>query len=233
MGKKPTGPVRKRCAVGASRVDSPPAGSPSHISISEGDRSPASTSGSYNSHSELPPPRSTPRVIPHFPSKRPTPHPKKKGRSSKPKVPARSSGQPPKSPSATPLKSGNLYSLGTRRATLGDLEQIRAKYNIPPSVQLTVPHMDERPECPKSDGIPLHIDLFDLGLRLPLQPFYMRLFSYLGVAPRQLSLPRWRTLLGLHVLWLEVLRHDISMWELRGLYQFKKPKGPAIAYFPV
>ncbi|KAH9704323.1 hypothetical protein KPL70_011410 [Citrus sinensis] len=79
MGKKHTGPVRKRRPVGASRVDSPPAGSPSHISISEGDRSPASTSGSYNSHSELPPPRSTPRVIPRFPSKRPTPHPKKKG----------------------------------------------------------------------------------------------------------------------------------------------------------
>ena len=40
MGKKHTGPVRKRRLVGASRVDSPPAGSPSHISISKGDRSP-------------------------------------------------------------------------------------------------------------------------------------------------------------------------------------------------
>ena len=40
MGKKHTGPVRKRRAVGANRVDSPPAGSPSHIFISEGDRSP-------------------------------------------------------------------------------------------------------------------------------------------------------------------------------------------------
>ena len=61
-----------------------------------------------------------------------------------------------------------------------DLEQIRAKYNIPPSVQLRVPHVDERPECPESDGIALHIDLFDLGLRLPLQHFYMRMFNYLG-----------------------------------------------------
>lgn len=171
MGKKHTGPVRKRCAVGASRVDSPPAGSSSHISISEENRSSPSTSGSCNSHSELPPPRSTPRVIPHFPSKRPTPHPKTKGRSSKPKVPARSSDRSPKSLSATPLKSGNLYSLGTRRATLGDLKQIRAKYNIPPSVQLTVPYVDERPECPKSDGIALHIDLFDLGLCLPSNLF--------------------------------------------------------------
>ena len=40
MGKKHTGPVRKRRAVEASGVDNPPAGSPSHISISEGDRSP-------------------------------------------------------------------------------------------------------------------------------------------------------------------------------------------------
>lgn len=39
MGKKHTGPVRKRRAVEDSRVDSPPAGSSSHISISEGDRS--------------------------------------------------------------------------------------------------------------------------------------------------------------------------------------------------
>ena len=40
MGKKQMGPVKKRRAVKASSVDSPPAGSPSHISISEGNRSP-------------------------------------------------------------------------------------------------------------------------------------------------------------------------------------------------
>ncbi|KAH9735062.1 Endonuclease [Citrus sinensis] len=113
----------------------------------------------------------------------------------------------------------------------GGFGTIRAKYNIPSSVQLRVPHVDERPECPKFDGIALHIDLFDLGLRLPLQPFYMRMFSYLGVAPRQLSLSGWRTLTGLHVLWLEVLKRDISVRELRGLYQFKNPKGPGVAYF--
>ena len=117
------------------------------------------------------------------------------------------------------------------RATLGDLEWIRTKYNIPLSVQLRVPHMDERPECLKSDGIALHIDLFDLGLCLPLQPFYMKMFSYLGMAHGQLSLPGWRTLTGLQVLWSEVLRRNISIWELRGLYQFKKLKGPVIAYF--
>ncbi|XP_052299231.1 uncharacterized protein LOC102623630 [Citrus sinensis] len=231
MGKKHTGPPMKRRKVGVSGVDNPPTGSPSHISISEGDRSPPSSSRSRNSRSEPPPPRSTPRVSPRFPSRRPTPHPRKKGKPTKPKVPAHSSDQPPKSPPATPSKSSNPFSLGIRRATLGELEQIRAKYNIPPSVQLRVPHVNERPECPKSDGIALHIDLFDLGLRLPLQQFFMKMFSYLGVAPGQLSLPGWRTLTGLHVLWLEVVKRDISIRELRGLYQFKKPKGPGIAYF--
>ena len=91
---------------------------------------------------------------------------------------------------------------------MGDLEPIRTKYNISPSVQLRVPHVDERPECPKSERIALHIDLFDLRLCLSLQPFYMKMFSYLGV-----------------------LRCDISIRELRGLYQLKKPKGPVIAYF--
>ena len=71
-------------------------------------------------------------------------------------------------PSAPILKSGNLYSLGNRKATLGDLEQIRTQYNILLSVPLRVSRVDERPECLLSDGIALYIDVFDLGLRLSL-----------------------------------------------------------------
>ena len=231
MGKKHVGPVRKRRKVGASRVDSPPAGSPSHISISKGDRSPLIPLGVVILILS-PLPLRVPLVSAHVSLLNGrSPILKIKNKSFKFKVPARSSDQPPKSPSATPSKSDNPFSLGIRRATLGDLEQIRAKYIIPPSVQLMVPYVDERPECLKSDGIALHIDFFDLGLRLALQPFYMRMFGYLGVAPGQLSFPGWRTLTCLHVLWLEVLKRDISVRELRGLYQFKKPKGPDIVYF--
>lgn len=64
----------------------------------------------------------------------------------------RSSNWVPKSLSVPVLKSSNLYSLGARRATLGDLEQIRTKYNIPFSVQLRVSRVDERPGRPLSDG---------------------------------------------------------------------------------
>lgn len=58
----------------------------------------------------------------------------------------------------------------------------------------------------------------------------MKMFSYLRVAIGQLSLPGWRTLTGLQVLWSEVLGHDIFIRELMRLYQLKKPKGPVVAY---
>lgn len=71
---------------------------------------------------------------------------------------------------------------------------------MPPSVRLRVPHKGERPKCPKSDGINLHIDLFDLGLRFPLQPLFKKMFSDMKIAPEQLSLSGWRLLTGLEVL---------------------------------
>lgn len=109
--------------------------------------------------------------------------------------------------------------------------RIRVKYNISPSIQLRVPRKCKLPEHPKSDGIPLRIDLFDLGLHFHFQPFSRKMFSDMKIAPKQLSLPAWRLLTGLKVLWLEVFGNDISYKDLRGLYQLKKPTGLSIAYF--
>lgn len=204
MGKKSLRAKRPR-GVESGSVGSPLAESPSYISINKDDRSPPSVSNSGNSNSRPPPPRSVSYSSPRFFGTRPTHHSKKSRTSSNPAVRVRSSDRVPMSPSIPVSKYGNLYSLGSRRATLGDLEQIRTKYNIPPSVQLRVPCVDERPECLLSDEIARHIDLFDLGVCLLLQPFYMRMFSYLRVAPRQLSLLGWRTLPGMQILWLQVL----------------------------
>lgn len=112
-----------------------------------------------------------------------------------------------------------------------DLERIRVKYKISPSVQLRIPRKCKIPEHPKSNGIPLHIDLFDLGLHFHFQPFSRKMFSDLKISPRQLSLPGWRLLTGLKVLWLEVFEKDISYKDFRGLYQLKKLNGLSIAYF--
>ena len=77
-----------------------------------------------------------------------------------------------------------LYSIGGRPATPRDLERVRDKYNIPHSVRLRVPRKGECPEHPHSDGIAFYIDLFDLGLRLPLQLFFRKMFTEMKIAPR-------------------------------------------------
>ena len=133
--------------------------------------------------------------------------------------------------SSSVFVSLKLYSLGGRPVTPRDLERVRAKYNIPPSVSLRVPRKGERPEHPHSDGVTLHIDLFYLGLYLPLQPFFRKMFSEMQIAPGQLSLPSWRLLTSLELLWLDVFEEDISYKDLRGLYQLKKPIGLSVAYF--
>ncbi|KAJ4718904.1 hypothetical protein OWV82_010535 [Melia azedarach] len=46
---------------------------------------------------------------------------------------------------------------------------------------------------------------FEYGLRLPIQPFFVHILSGLGVAPTQLSSMAWWNLVGLYILWKEVL----------------------------
>lgn len=98
---------------------------------------------------------------------------------------------PPKAPNHLPLspQRHKPHSLRGRRATLSDLVLIRVKYNIPSEVELRVPRKDKTSERPSTTSIALHIDLFDFGLRLPLQLFLRRMLSYLQITLRQLSLP--------------------------------------------
>ncbi|KAH9756480.1 alcohol dehydrogenase-like 2 [Citrus sinensis] len=94
-----------------------------------------------------------------------------------------------------------------------------------------LPLVPRKVEHPHSDGVALHIDLFDLGLYLPLQSFFRKIFTVMKIAPRQLFLPGWTLLTGLEVLLLDVFGEDISYEDLMGLYQLKKPAGLSVAYF--
>ena len=99
-------------------------------------------------------------------------HRKTRAKNSKPKSPTPVSIPEPPLISPSVSVARRLYALGGRPATLRDLERVRAKYNIPHYVRLRVPRKGECPEHPHSDGVALHIDLFDLGLILPLKPFF-------------------------------------------------------------
>ena len=109
-------------------------------------------------------------------------HRKTRAKNSIPKSPTPVSILEPPMISPSVYVARRLYALGGRPATLRDLERVRAKYNIHYYVCLRVPRKGERPEHPHSDGVALHIDLFDLGLRLPLQPLFRKMFSEIKIA---------------------------------------------------
>lgn len=77
------------------------------------------------------------------------------------------------------------------------------KYDILPSIHLRVPNKNETLENIDKDGIALHIDPFDLGLRL--------------------SLPNYRVFIGFKCYGRSFLGEYYSP-RIRGLYQLKKPK---------
>ena len=95
-------------------------------------------------------------------------HGKTCAKNSRPKSPTPVSIPEPPLISPSIFVARRLYALGGRPTTLRDLERVRAKDNIPHSVCLRVPRKGERPEHPHSDGVAFYINLFDLGLRLPL-----------------------------------------------------------------
>lgn len=147
-----------------------------HISISEDEDPPSGSPSGHSRASGSSPVAHDSHDSPHLSQPSSSHHSRGKSQTHSPNIRAQPTGAIPEAFTPTP-KTINPYSLRARRATSDDLKELRAKYHIPSSVHLRVPYEDERPEYPISKGVALHIDLFDLGLRLPLQPFFMRMFS--------------------------------------------------------
>ena len=221
VGKKGRNVVRE---PGESSEEAPLSDSAPHISLSDDDGSPSASPKLSRTKTNK-----KSKIKGKHPAK--SAHRKTRAKTSKPKSPIPVSIPEPPLISPSVSVAPKLYALGGRPATPRDLERVKAKYNIPHSVHLRVPRKGECPEHPHSDGVALHIDLFDLGLRLPLQPFFRKMFTEMKIAPGQLSLPGWRLLTGLEVLWLDIFGEDISYGDLRGLYQLKKSAGLSVAYF--
>ena len=91
--------------VKSSSADSPLTKSPSHISISEGDKSPPSVSNSGNSYSGPFPPKTVSHSSLRVFGTQPTHHSRKKAESSNLVAQIRSSDRVPRSPSAPVSKS--------------------------------------------------------------------------------------------------------------------------------
>ena len=129
--------------VRSSSVNSLRTESPSHISISEDEKSSPNVSNSGNLYPRSPPTRGVYRSSPCFSGTPSTHQSQKKAKPSTHVTQVHSSYRVPRSPSAPISKSSYLNSLEAKRATLGYLERIKGRHNIPSYAQLRVPCVDE------------------------------------------------------------------------------------------
>ncbi|KAJ4703137.1 hypothetical protein OWV82_023079 [Melia azedarach] len=111
------------------------------------------------------------------------------------------------------------------------LAQLRKAYDIPSSVELSLPRPGFRPSQPGSSEVVIHRQSFEYGLRLPIQPFFAQILSGLGVAPAQLSSMAWRNLAGLYILWKEVLGVEPTIEDVHATFTLTTaPKKPGLYY---
>ncbi|KAJ4715161.1 hypothetical protein OWV82_013549 [Melia azedarach] len=111
------------------------------------------------------------------------------------------------------------------------LAQLRKAYDIPSSVELSLPRPGFRPSQPGSSEVVIHRQSFEYGLRLLIQPFFAQILSGLGVAPAQLSSMAWRNLAGLYILWKEVLGVEPTIEDVHATFTLTTaPKKPGLYY---
>lgn len=105
--------------------------------------------------------------------------------------------------------------------SLQDLDQLRAMYHIPASVDLRLPGENNTPSHPPRGYVTLFLESFRWGVRLPLQSYFARVLSQLRLAPGQLNPNGWRVLFGLYVLWRWCNLGEPAVDEIKHLYQLK------------
>ncbi len=116
--------------------------------------------------------------------------------------------------------------------TVDDLEEIRTVYKIHSGIDLRIPRTNDTPSRPPKGFVTLFLESFKLGMRLPLQTYFIKILSGLHLAPGQLNPNGWRVLSGLFILWDRCGQSEPTIDELKHLYQLKNsPKHAGWYYF--
>ena len=89
----------------------------------------------------------------------------------------------------------------TCTTTVDDLDDLRARYDIPDDITLRILGKNDTLSRPCRGYITLFLESFKLGMRCPLQPYFGRILSGLNLAPGQLNPNGWRVLSRLFILW--------------------------------
>ncbi|KAL5831442.1 hypothetical protein ACOSQ4_016796 [Xanthoceras sorbifolium] len=78
------------------------------------------------------------------------------------------------------------------------------EFSIPPSVVVRPPRDDEPASGPRLGSVAFHPTIYEVGAKLPLQPYLRRVLREIGIAPAQLNPNGWRILIGMWSLWKDI-----------------------------
>jgi hypothetical protein len=136
------------------------------------------------------------------------------------------------SPEATPSTSGSRHVSRVNRSRKAmsyfsqidqeDINRMRTRYQILDDVVLRIPDLDERACYPKYEGDVAFYEVeFQAGIHFPLQPFVRELLDYLSLAPGQVTLNGWRTIISCMVMWRVSSngREDLTVDEFLFCYE--------------
>ncbi|XP_024041980.1 uncharacterized protein LOC112099112 [Citrus clementina] len=113
-----------------------------------------------------------------------------------------------------------------------DLLKLRSLYNIIEDVLLAILGKGDVHSRPPKGYVTLHLDSFNLGARLPLQPYFARILGGMHLAPGQLHPNGWRVLSTLFILCERCELREPSLVEVNYLYQLRSsPKEVGWYYF--
>lgn len=68
-------------------------------------------------------------------------------------------------------------------------------------------------------------------MRIPLQPYFIKMLSGLHLAPDQLNQNGWRVLFGLFVLWDRCGQSEPTVDDVKHLYQLKSSPKDVVGIF--
>ena len=120
----------------------------------------------------------------------------------------------------------------TCTTTFNKLDDLQLRYSIPGEISLKISGKKDAHSRPLRGYVTLFLESFKYGLRCPLQPYFARILNGLNIAPGQLNPNGWRVLSGLFVLWDRCYQRELTVDEVKHLYQLKNnPKDAGWYYF--
>ena len=84
-----------------------------------------------------------------------------------------------------------------------EIEELRKEYLISDDITLRLLGEDEVASKLSNGETAIYLEMFELGFRLSIQPYFARMLVRVGLSPGQLDSNDWRVLGGMFVVWTE------------------------------